>query len=163
MVFSVAGNLTMSTGDKITVNAPCALILDRTAGKIYVSNPRAESAGTSVLVSYLNGGVTTSNTIVFPTGNLSGSTTSFSLSNLAVESFQPDANTKARVWFDEKKIKMVTNFPVDSVAIYNMSGTKIHSFEGNGTLEMDENWVAPAGIYIVIINNKVTVKIMNKN
>lgn len=163
IVFSTAGNITFSTGDKITVNAPCALILDRLARKIYVSNPRAESAGTSVLVTYLKEGVTTTNTVVFPTGNLSGSTTSFSLSNLAVESFQPDANTKARVWFDKNKIKVATNFPIDSVAIYNMSGVKIHSFEGNRTQEMEENWVAPTGIYIVIINNKVTVKVLNKN
>lgn len=163
IVFSVAGNLTMSTGDKITVNAPCALILDRTAGKIYVSNPRAESAGTSVLVTYLKEGITTTNTVVFPTGNLSGSTTSFSLSNLAVASFQPDANTKANVLFDKNKIKIVTNFPIDSVTIYNMSGIKMHSFEGNRTQEIEENFAIPAGIYIVIINNKVTVKVINKN
>jgi chondroitin AC lyase len=165
IVFSAAagGTLTMSTGDKIIVNVPCAIILDRVAGKIYVSNPRAESAGTSVLITYLNGGVTTTNTVVFPTGNLSGSTTSFSLSNLSVASFQPDENTKARVFFDKNKIKMTTNFPIDSVVIYNLSGSKIHSFEGNGTQEMEENWAAPAGIYIVIINNKVIVKIMNKN
>lgn len=163
IVFSTAGNLTMSTGDQITVNAPCALILDRTGGKIYVSNPRAESAGTSVLITYLKEGITSTNTVVFPTGNLSGSTTSFSLSNLAVASFQPDANTKARVLFDQNKIKMATNFPIDNVAIYNMSGAKIQSFEGNRSQEMEENWVAPAGIYIVIINNKVTVKVLNKN
>lgn len=165
IVFSAAagGSLTMSTGEKITVNAPCALILDRTAGKIYVSNPRAESEGTNVLVTYLKEGVTTINTVVFPTGNLSGSTTSFSLSNLAIESFQPDANTKARVWFDKNKIKVATNFPIHSVAIYNMSGAKIHSFKGNGTQEMEENCGAPAGIYIVTINNKVTVKVINKN
>ena len=165
IVFSAAtgGTLMMSTGDQITVDAPCALILDRVAGKIHVSNPRAESAGTSILVTYLKGGVTTSNTVVFPTGNLSGSTTSFSLSNLAVESFQPDANTKARVLFDKNKIKMATNFPIDSVIIYTMSGSKIHSFEGNRTQEMEENWVAPAGIYIVIINHKVAVKVINKN
>lgn len=165
IVFSAAagGTLTMSTGDAITVNIACALIIDRIAGKIYVSNPRAETAGTSVLITYLNGGVTTNNTVVFPNGNLSGSTTSFSLSNLAIESFQPDTNTKARVLFDKNKIKMATNFPIDSVVIYNISGAKIYSFEGNGTQEMEENWAAPAGIYIVIINNKVTVKIMNKN
>ncbi len=58
---------------------------------------------------------------------------------------------------------MATNFPIDSVVIYTMSGTKIHSFEWNGTQEMEENWLAPAGIYIVIINNKVTVKVINKN
>jgi chondroitin AC lyase len=160
---TAGGSLTMSTGDQITVNAPCALILDRLAGKIYISNPRAESAGTSVLVTYLNGGRTTSNAVVFPTGNLSGSTTSFSLSNLAIESIQPDANKKARVFFDKNKIKMITNFPIDKVAIYTMSGSKIHSFEGNGTQEMEGNLVTPAGIYIVIINNKVTVKIINKN
>lgn len=165
IVFSAAagGSLAMATGDQITADAPCALILDRTAGKIYVSNPRAESAGTNVLLTYLKDGVTTSNTVVFPTENLSGSTTSFSLSNLSVESAQPDRNIKARVLFDKNKIKMATNFPIDSVVIYTMSGTKIHSFEGNGTQEMEENWLAPAGIYIVIINNKVTVKVINKN
>jgi hypothetical protein len=165
IVFSAAagGTLTMSTGDNITVNVPCALILDRLAGKIYVSNPRAESAGTTVLVSYLKGATTTANTVVFPTGNLSGSTTSITLSNLAVESFQPNTNTQARVICDNNILKIATNFPIDSVSIYTMSGAKINSFSGNGTQEMEENWVAPAGIYIVIINNKVTVKIMNKN
>lgn len=163
IIFSAAGNLIMSTGDKITVDTPCALILDRVAGKIYVSNPRAESAGTSVLVTYLKGGVTASNMVVFPVGNLSGSTTSFTISNLALGTFQPDANTKARVLFDKNKINMTTNFPIHSVVTYNMSGAKIHSFKGNGTQEMEENWVAPAGIYIVNINNKVTVKVINKN
>jgi hypothetical protein len=162
IVFSsyLGGTLAMSTGDNITTNIACTLIIDRNAGKIYVSNPRAETAGTSVLITYSNGGVTTTNTVVFPTGNLSGSTTSITLSNLAVESFQPD---KARVIFDKNKIKMVTNFPIDSIAIYNMSGTKIHSFEGNETQEMEAYFVAPAGIYILLINNKVAVKIMNQN
>jgi chondroitin AC lyase len=165
IIFSAAsgGTLVMSTGDQITVDAPCALILDRVAGKIYVSNPRAESAGTSVLVTYLKGGVTASNMVIFPTGNLSGSTTSFSLSNLAVESFQQDGNMKTRVVFNNSKIKMATNFPIDNVAIYNMSGSKIYSFEVNGAMEMEEYLVAPAGVYIVIINNKVTLKIINKN
>jgi chondroitin AC lyase len=165
IVFSAAagGTLAMSTGDQITADAPCALILDRTAGKVYVSNPRAESAGTNVLLTYLKDGVTTSNTVVFPTENLSGSTTSFSLSNLSVESFQPNANTQARVVSDNNILKIATNFPIDSVAIYNMSGAKIDSFSGNGMQEFEKNWVAPSGVYIVVLNNKVTVKIMNKN
>jgi chondroitin AC lyase len=164
IVFSsyLGGTLAMSTGDNITTNTACTLIIDRTAGRIYVSNPRAESAGTSVLVTYLKDGVTASNTIVFPTGNLSGSTTSFSLSNLSVDSFQPNAKTQAKVVCENNSLSINANFPIDSVAIYTMSGSKIHSFEGNGAQEIEENFVAPTGIYIVIINNKVTIKTINK-
>jgi chondroitin AC lyase len=165
IVFSsyLGGTLTMSTGDKITTNTACTLIIDRTAGKIYVSNPRAETAGTSVLITYLNGGVTTTNTVVFPTGNLSGSTTSFSLSNLSVDSFQPNAKTQAKVACENNSLSINANFPIDSVAIYTMSGSKIHSFTGNRTQELEANWVAPSGVYIVVLNNKVSVKILNKN
>ncbi|HEY6141826.1 MAG TPA: polysaccharide lyase family 8 super-sandwich domain-containing protein, partial [Flavobacterium sp.] len=162
IVFSASGggSLTMSNGDKITVDGPCALILDRLAKKIYISNPHAETTGTNVLLTYLNEGVTTSNEVVFPTGNLSGSTTSFSILNLAATSVQPDEKTKAQILFDKNKIKMATNFPINNVAVYNISGSKIHSFEGNGTQEMEEHLVVPRGIYIVVINNKVKVKII---
>lgn len=165
IVFSsyLGGTLAMSTGDSITTNIACTLIIDRNAGKIYVSNPRAETAGTTVLITYLNAGVTTTNTVVFPTGNLSGSTTSFSLSNLSVESFLPNANTQARVVCDNNILKIATNFPIDSVAIYTLSGAKIDSFSGNGMQELEENWVAPSGVYIVVLNTKITVKIINKN
>ena len=61
-----------------------------------------------------------------------------------------------------EKINIETNFPIKKIAIYTMSGSKIYSFEGNGAQEIEENFVAPTGIYIVIINNKVTVKTINK-
>jgi chondroitin AC lyase len=160
---SLGETLAMSTGDNITTNIACTLIIDRKAGKIYVSNPRAETAGTSVLITYSNGGVTTTNTVVFPTGNLSGSTTSITLSNLGVESFQPNTNTQARVVCNNNILKIATNFPIDSVEIYTMSGAKINSFSGNAMQEFEKNWVVPSGVYIVVLNNKVTVKIMNKN
>lgn len=165
IVFSsyLGGTLTMSTGDKITTNAACILILDRIAGKIYISNPRAETAGTNVLVTYEKDEQTSSNTVVFPTGNLSGSTTSFSLSNLTVDSFQPDSNTKASVICKNNSLKINANFPIDNVSIYNMSGSKIHSFTANGVQELVENLGAPSGVYIVVLNNKVSVKIMNIN
>jgi chondroitin AC lyase len=165
IVFSsyLGGTLTMSTGDKITTSTACTLIIDRIAGKIYISNPRAETAGTTVLVTYVKDGHTNDNTVVFPTGNLSGSTTFFTLSNLAVDSFQLDSNTKASVICDNNSLKITANFSINSVSIYNMSGAKIHSFTANGMQELEENWVASSGVYIVVLNNKVSVKIMNKN
>lgn len=99
--------------------------------------------------------------LVFPTGNLSGSTTSFSLSNLSIESAKPNANTP-RVVCGDNISKIATHFPIYSVAIYNLSGAKIDSFSGNGMQELQENWVAPSGVYIVVHNTKVYVKIINK-
>lgn len=165
IIFSApeGGSLTMSYGDQITVDRPCALILDRLSGKIYVSNPHAETMGTSVLVTYLKGGATTSAIVVFPTGNLSGSTTSFPISNLAVKPLHPDENRTTQIIFNKNQIKMSANFPIENIALYNISGSKIYSYKGNGAFQMQDHLIAPPGIYIAILNNKVKVKIINQN
>ena len=165
VVFSSAagGTLTIpATNESITVNVPCVLILDRQAGKIYVANPRAESAGTNVSVTYVNAGVSTTNTITFPTGNLSGSTVSFMPTNLlAVDSFNNDVD-KANVVMAKNKLQITANFPIEKVAVYDMSGSLIHSFIGNGTQEIEESMIVSNGIYIVRINNNIAVKVINQ-